>query len=569
MNIIFMIFSLVLNSSIEASIVALLILLTKNLFRNFINARLHYILWFLVLARLLIPFFPESNLSLFNIFQPTILSSESSFEKNTPYHPNYFISISKELSDGELYENPLADTYNKNDRDSVLNQGKNMNLIGLKVVSLIWFIGFLSMILLVLQSLVRIKLKTKYSNRISDKDILILLDECKKKIGIHREIPIYTGNYFKSPCIYGILQPCIYYPQNMFTNTSSHKLYHILIHELAHYKRKDHFGNLLGALALSIHWFNPLVWICVKKMRIDREFACDAYVLEIIGEEGAISYGRTIIEFLENFSLTKSQASLSFFYEPNNQFERRIQMIKNFKKGSYRISLITIVLFVIIGSAILTNAVTHENDKNIPIQNSSVKTDTSLTESTYKDKIIVIDPGHGGQDPGALNPNLDLEEKEIVLDISLKLKKLLENKGFKVHMTRGDDTYIKLHERSTLANEFEANAYVSIHVNAHPESNMKGVQVFYASNDDRDNKSFAAIMKNSLVKELDASDKGIIERPKLVVLKETKMPAISLSLGFLTNNEEGKLLKQDVYRQSCAEGIYKGIIEYFNRVSLK
>ncbi|WP_432666882.1 M56 family metallopeptidase [Wukongibacter baidiensis] len=566
MDIIWGLFSLVLNSSLEASIVALLILLIKNLFRNAINARLHYLLWFLVLIRLLIPFLPESNLSLFNIFQPAALSSELDFEKSTPYQPNYFIDISRELSEGELYENPLADIYDKNNGESLLKQGKNTYFM---VLSLTWFIGFLCMILLVFQSLVRIKLKTKHFNRVADKDILRSLNECRKKLGIHKEVPIYTGYYFKSPCTYGMLRPCIYYPQNMITNTNSRKLYHILLHELGHYKRNDHLGNLLGILALSIHWFNPIVWICIKRMRMDREFACDSYVLEVIGEEGAISYGRTIIESLENFSFTKPQTNLLFFYEQNNQFERRIKMIRNFKKGSYKISLVTIILFTIIGSVILTNAVTHEYDKNDVIQNPSTETANTPAESIYKDKTIVIDPGHGGLDPGALNPNLELEEKEVVLDVSLKLKELLEDKGFKVHITREDDKYIKLQERATFANELKADAFVSIHVNASSKSDSDGVQAFYSRGDDRDNKTLAATVKNSLVKKLEASDQGIIERPKLIVLRDTKMPAIILSIGFLTNPKEAKLLKDDNYRERCAEGAYNGIIEYFNRVLVK
>lgn len=136
-------------------------------------------------------------------------------------------------------------------------------------------------------------------------------------------------------------------------------------------------------------------------------------------------------------------------------------------------------------------------------------------------------------------------------------------------MTREDDTYIKLQERATFANELKADALVSIHINAHSKSDMEGVQAFYYPDDDRDNKTLAATINDSLVKKLEASDQGIVERPKLIVLRDTKMPAIILSMGFLTNPKEGKLLKQDDYRQNCAEGAYNGIIEYFNRVLVK
>lgn len=192
-----------------------------------------------------------------------------------------------------------------------------------------------------------------------------------------------------------------------------------------------------------------------------------------------------------------------------------------------------------------------------------------IKESIYKEKLIVIDAGHGGHDPGAISPNLKMKEKEVVLDVSLKLKKLLENAGFKVYMTRDDDNYIGLYDRPGIANELGADAFVSVHANAAGRSSAEGAQVLYYPNDSRDNKTFASMTRDALVKELNTPDKGIIQRPNLVVIRETKMPAVLLELGFLTNPREEKLLAQKDYRQKCAQGAYNGIIEYFNKVLMK
>ncbi|SKC84945.1 M56 family metallopeptidase [Maledivibacter halophilus] len=564
MDMIFIVFSLILNSSLQASIVALPIIALKSFFSNIINARIHYILWFLILIRLLIPFFPESDLSLFNIFQTQILDTESDFEKTISIH-----TINGKLDQKEFYENQYFDTHNKINENNLMKQSKKINVMSLKIISSIWFIGFLFMILLILKSIVRIKSKTKYFNKVVDRNILTIFDKCKEKLEIQKEISIYTGNYFESPCIFGIFNPCIYYPQNMLAETNNKELYHVLLHELAHYKRKDHFGNLLGLLALSIHWFNPIVWICIKRMRQDRELACDSYVLEVIGEKEAISYGNTIIEFLKHFSLSKKQSNLLIFYKPNNQFERRIKMIKNFKKGSYKISIASIIFFIIIGTFILTNAVTGENDKNLIPQNNSIKTMNKITKSIYKDKLIIIDPAHGEHDPGSINTKLELKEKDIVLDVALRLRKLLENTGFKVYITREDDKYITLQERADMANKLKADAFLSIHVFADSNISEEGVHVSYSPKENIDSKTFASITKNSLVQDLNTTDKGIIEKPNLVVLKNTQMPAISLSLGYLTNPREGELFGQDEYKQNCAESIHNGLIEYFNKVLTK
>lgn len=196
-------------------------------------------------------------------------------------------------------------------------------------------------------------------------------------------------------------------------------------------------------------------------------------------------------------------------------------------------------------------------------------TNDKIKESRYRDKLIVIDAGHGGHDPGAVSPRLNVKEKDVNLEVSLKLKKLLENEGFKVYLTRDDDNYIGLYDRSTIANELKADAFISVHANAASRSSAEGAMVLYYPNDGRGNKVFADIMRDALVEGLNTPDKGIIQRPKLVVTRETKMPAVLLELGFLTNPREEKLLSQEDYRQKCAEATLKGIIKYFDSVLMK
>lgn len=225
-------------------------------------------------------------------------------------------------------------------------------------------------------------------------------------------------------------------------------------------------------------------------------------------------------------------------------------IMERFKK----ISIVVIICCVLIALFIFVNEVTHEDNEVLTEQNNSMD----------KLKKVVIDPGHGGHDPGAISPNDKLEEKNVVLDISLRLKELLEKEGFKVYMTREDDKHISLNDRCDIANEIEAAAFVSIHADAHAKGDIEGIQVLYSPEGSRDNKTFATIMKNSLIKELNTSDQGIIERTKSIVLRDTKMPAISLGVGFLTNPREEKLLGQEDYKQKCAEGAYNGILEYFS-----
>jgi len=135
-------------------------------------------------------------------------------------------------------------------------------------------------------------------------------------------------------------------------------LKHVVAHELAHYKRKDMIWNMVGSLVFAVHWMNPFVWFMLRQMKADRELACDACVLEALGEEEAVPYGMTIIGFLRRYATGRSQAHLLYFKGLNGQKEmmRRIRMIQSFKKGSYRFSMMAVILVLLMGTATLTNA---------------------------------------------------------------------------------------------------------------------------------------------------------------------------------------------------------------------
>ena len=149
------------------------------------------------------------------------------------------------------------------------------------------------------------------------------------KLNIKRNIPIFICENIESPCIVGILNTTIYVPKFIFKFSNSDVKY-MLTHELIHYKRKDLYFNLLTISALLIHWFNPLVWILVNKIKNCREYACDAGVLEFLGEEENVDYGMTLINLSKFFINRKTYSKLSICFETNNKIEEKIKMIKRF-----------------------------------------------------------------------------------------------------------------------------------------------------------------------------------------------------------------------------------------------
>ena len=218
---------------------------------------------------------------------------------------------------------------------------------------------------------------------------------------------------------------------------------------------------------------------------------------------------------------------------------------------------------------------------------------------------IVIDPGHGGYDPGA--KGVGINEAELVLDISLRLEKLLAKlPGVRVVLTRRDDTYVSLQERTAIANRESADLFLSIHANANASPQARGVETYYldfatnlsaASVAARENaasgqsmaalpdviktialnnkldesRDFATFVQRAVIQKLKTAngavrDLGVKQAP-FVVLIGAAMPSILAEVSFLTNAQEARLLKGPAYRQKIAEALFDGIRRY--QASLK
>jgi len=186
----------------------------------------------------------------------------------------------------------------------------------------------------------------------------------------------------------------------------------------------------------------------------------------------------------------------------------------------------------------------------------------ALAYEPFVSKLVVIDPGHGGKDPGAISGDKSTREKDINLAVGLKLKKKLENIGFKVYMTRDYDAYIGLYDRAYIANDLQADAMISIHVNSSESASPSGIQVLY-SNTHGASKGFAGTLLSKLLSLATGSlNKGIVERPNLVVLRESKIPTALAELGFLSNINELQNLKDEAYQDKLVEGLYQGILQF-------
>lgn len=185
--------------------------------------------------------------------------------------------------------------------------------------------------------------------------------------------------------------------------------------------------------------------------------------------------------------------------------------------------------------------------------------------------IILIDPGHGGIDGGAKSKNGTIE-KDINLAISQKLKKSLEEEGYKVFLTREDDNALfgrkkdDLEARCKMKNETKCDVFISIHQNKFSKESCQGAQVWYASNDKSD--ILAKLLQESLRQQVDGSNKRLAKpaRDKYKILRDGYDGAcVIIECGFLSNYQEEQKLKTDDHQNKIVEGIKVGINEYCNK----
>jgi N-acetylmuramoyl-L-alanine amidase len=216
---------------------------------------------------------------------------------------------------------------------------------------------------------------------------------------------------------------------------------------------------------------------------------------------------------------------------------------------------------------------------------------------------IVIDPGHGGHDTGTIGPN-GLLEKDLVLDVGKRLGRLLESRlGAEVVFTRRDDTFIPLETRTSIANQEQADLFVSVHANSSHDPDARGVETYYlnftsspealevaarenAASDKsihelqdlvkkialkdkiEESREFASDVQQSLHTGLAAKSSGMrdrgVKKAPFVVLIGANMPSILAEISFLSNPGDEKRLKSPDYRQKIAESLYRGVSRYVN-----
>lgn len=213
---------------------------------------------------------------------------------------------------------------------------------------------------------------------------------------------------------------------------------------------------------------------------------------------------------------------------------------------------------------------TCEDGKQLKVRIKNKKLTTtekaanSSNTTTYKGVgLIVIDPGHGGVDGGAIRAGIN--EKDINLDVSKRVHQILTKKGYKAELTRWDDKTLSLQERVDFSDNNKASVFVSIHVNSSVSSEPNGIETHWWTTEGQ---SLAKVVHAEFAKKVKAVDRGLV-KSKFYVINHTKAKSILVEIGFISNdNERNELITQE-RKQNTAEGIAEGIIKFMKKEGLK
>ncbi|EJQ22266.1 beta-lactam sensor/signal transducer [Bacillus thuringiensis] len=357
-------FDWMIETTIMASILVGLILCIKVLFRNKLTPRWQYMLWIILIIRLVLPWSPDSPYSIYSVLtyksDDAFISSQNpvaSFLSKERMQELKGIDDTKILTKEGTYTSSSTKTNQANKTQAGINKKQDDKSISFYTICIyIWLTGVILLSVATFVMNRRLLLYIKKQPVITDEKIVQIFEKCKQSMSVQRDIPLLVSGKVSSPTMFGFIKPKLLLSSVHMKILDEQQLRYIFYHELAHIKRRDVGVNWLMHGLLILNWFNPILWYAYSCMREDQELACDALALTYIDSEEQIAYGHTIISLLEHYSGYYQVPSVANFSKNKRMLKRRILMIKKFQKKSYRWSALGAVAVIAVSSVSLLNA---------------------------------------------------------------------------------------------------------------------------------------------------------------------------------------------------------------------
>ncbi|MRU09317.1 M56 family metallopeptidase, partial [Bacillus anthracis] len=342
-------FDWLIETSLMASILVGFILCIKILFRNKLTPRWQYMLWIVLMIRLLLPWSPDSSYSIYSL-----LSYRSSVSEVIPKNMPSTESKMNIESDRKVELESHAETVTKSGKPEVnVSTEQQITLSLYKIAMYVWLVGVFLLAVITFITNRRLYSYIKKQPDITDEQVVTVFNRCKQSMKMKKAVSLRLAGKIASPTVFSFFRPKVLLSKKHMKVLNEQQLQYVFYHELAHIKRNDVAVNWIMYSLILLNWFNPILWYAYFCMREDQELACDAYALTFIDKEEQIAYGHTIITLLEHYSY--QAPSLANLSRNKRTMKRRIVMIKKFQKKSYRLSLLGVIVIVAIASLSLFN----------------------------------------------------------------------------------------------------------------------------------------------------------------------------------------------------------------------
>jgi bla regulator protein blaR1 len=365
-------------SFIVSSFTIAVIMLIKKLFQKQLSAKWQYNLWFLLFIALTLPFISSNLFHFGNHFHLFSVNQSNGISPSTITTRDQEFGNVNWLQDFSISVNRASPAY--------------LNI----VLAVTWIAGILVMAVLTIHAWLKVKNIKRTTSNLKNKEVLVLFEQCKQDLKISRHLIVGESPLVRSPMTFGLLNTYVVFPTHFDEWLSLKDNKYIILHELNHIKYKDIVSNYLIVIYQIVYWFNPLVWLAFREMRIDREIACDMAVLHSLDENSFAEYGSTIINFVDRVSQLRNVSLTNQFNGSKQQIKRRIERIASFTTESRLLKLKSLAIFMLVGIVVASQAplVSVMADENNQYEFTSKRTvDEDLSEyfSGYNGSFVLYD----------------------------------------------------------------------------------------------------------------------------------------------------------------------------------
>ena len=359
---------ILLSLSVSGTLLLLLILGLKPLYKSRFSKRWQYYIWIIVALRFLLPFTPDTTIvgSLFEKPGTTVITNEIPTSPNVPAPAN---------TDNSKTEPIQAD------RDIAAAMREPFN----RYVCLFFIWSVFALVLFVRKITIYqgfIQYIKAGSTEVSDIKTLNLLSDCEEKLNIKTRVELSRNPLIASPIMIGFFRARIVLPA---CELDDKELSYIFVHELIHYKQRDMFYKWLIQIVVCAHWFNPFVYLLEKEVNKSCELSCDEKVISILDDKARREYGDTLISFLQSNNLYKSSLASVTLTEGAEQLKERLGAIMNFMSKTKTIRVLTVILtlFILSGAVFIGGYSVSAATDSKETSKSSIPEKKGNGKSTY------------------------------------------------------------------------------------------------------------------------------------------------------------------------------------------